>query len=128
AEESLELEMLRHTRARLAEVGRPPYEVSNFAESGEECRHNLVYWTGGNYIGLGPSAASHINGWRWRNPPHLGEWEEAIDARRLPPLDIEHLPPRRRAAELAMLSLRLSRGIDLADFTTRTGFDARTIF
>ena len=125
AEESLELEMLRHTRARLTELGRPPYEVSNFAAPGEECQHNLVYWTGGNYIGLGPSAASHVQGWRWRNRPHLGEWERAVESSQLPAIDVETLSPRRRAGELAMLLLRLTRGLNFADFVARTGFDAR---
>jgi oxygen-independent coproporphyrinogen-3 oxidase len=128
AEESLELEMLRHTRARLAEVGRPPYEVSNFAEPGEECRHNLVYWTGGNYIGLGPSAASHVQGWRWRNRPHLGEWERAVESATIPTIDVETLSPLRRAGELAMLLLRLTRGLNFADFAARTGFDARALW
>src|SRR5688500_5331547 len=127
-EESLELAMLRHTRARLAEAGRPPYEVSNFATPGEECRHNLCYWTGGNYIGLGPSAASHVQGWRWRNRPHLGEWERAVGSSALPSIDVEHLSPPRRAGELAMLLLRLSRGLSFADFAARTGFDARALW
>src|SRR3712207_7280474 len=65
--EELELEMLHHARSRLAAAGYRGYEVSNYALPGEACRHNLVYWTGGNYIGLGPSAASHVEGWRWRN-------------------------------------------------------------
>src|SRR5207302_3383448 len=108
AEESLELDMLHHARRRLAETGRPAYEISNYATPGEECRHNLVYWTGGNYLGLGPSAASHLGGWRWRNRPHLGEWEQAVSEGRLPATDIEKLSPPRRAGELAMLMLRLS--------------------
>ena len=127
-DESLELEMLRHTRARLTATGRPPYEVSNFATSGEECRHNLCYWTGGNYIGLGPSAASHMQGWRWRNRPHLGEWERSVDSGALPAIDVEHLSPLCRAGELAMLLLRLSRGLNFADFAARTNFDARALW
>ena len=128
AEESLELEMLRHTRARLTKLGRPPYEVSNFATAGEECQHNLVYWTGGNYIGLGPSAASHVEGWRWRNRPHLGEWERAVESSGIPATDVETLSPLRRAGELAMLLLRLTRGLNFADFAARTGFDARALW
>jgi oxygen-independent coproporphyrinogen-3 oxidase len=127
-EESLELEMLRFTRRRLAEVDRPAYEISNYATAGEECRHNLVYWTGGNYIGLGPGAASHVQGWRWKNRPHLGEWENAIEADRLPAADVEQLMPDQRAGELAMLMLRLSDGLNFDDFADRTGRDARQIF
>jgi coproporphyrinogen III oxidase-like Fe-S oxidoreductase len=61
-DESLELEMLAHTRRRLAAAGYQAYEISNFAVAGEACRHNLLYWDGGSYVGLGPSAASHAHG------------------------------------------------------------------
>lgn len=127
-EESLELEMMHFTRRRLAEVGRPAYEISNYAVAGEACRHNLVYWTGGNYIGLGPSAASHVSGWRWKNRPHLGEWENAIEADRLPAADVEQLTPDQRAGELAMLLLRLTDGLNFDVFADRTGRDARQLF
>jgi oxygen-independent coproporphyrinogen-3 oxidase len=128
ADESLELSMLHHTRRRLSQAGLPPYEISNYAEPGEECRHNLMYWTGGNYLSLGPSAASHVQGWRWRNRPHLGEWEAAVEAGALPVIDVEHLSPERRAGELAMLMLRLAAGIDYSIFSARTGRDPRDLF
>jgi oxygen-independent coproporphyrinogen-3 oxidase len=127
-EDSVELEMLHHTRRRLIGIGLPPYEISNYARPGAECRHNLVYWTGGNYLGLGPSAASHMSGWRWRNRPHLGEWEQAVAAGVLPGTDLEHLNPRQRAGELAMLMLRLSRGINFDEFARRTGFVPPELF
>ncbi|MDQ3439722.1 MAG: radical SAM family heme chaperone HemW [Planctomycetota bacterium] len=127
-DESLELEMMRFTRARLTDVNRPAYEISNYAVGGEECRHNLVYWTGGSYIGLGPSAASHVHGWRWKNRPHLGEWESAIDGDRLPATEVEQLTPDQRAGELAMLLLRLTDGLSFDAFTDRTGRDARQLF
>lgn len=127
-DESVELDMLHHTRRRLIDLGMPPYEISNYSRAAEECRHNLVYWTGGNYLGLGPSAASHLSGWRWRNRPHLGEWEQAVAAGTLPGIDIEHLTPLQRAGELAMLMLRLSRGINFADFSAHTGRSATDLF
>ena len=98
-DEESELSMFHHTRRELIGAGMTPYEISNYAMPGEECQHNLVYWTGGNYIGLGPSAASHVAGHRWRNRPHLGEWEQAVAAGKLPAADVEQLtpaPPRRR--------------------------------
>jgi len=127
-EESLELEMLHRTRQVLADSGRPAYEISNYSLPGEECRHNLHYWTGGNYLGLGPAAASHVDGWRWRNAPHLGEWERAINARNLPAIEVETLSAQRRSGELAMLMLRLSGGLNFDGFTSRTGRDARKMF
>jgi oxygen-independent coproporphyrinogen-3 oxidase len=127
-DEETELAMLREARDRLSAAGLPPYEISNYARPGQECQHNLLYWNGGNYAGLGPSAASHVDGRRWRDQPDLAAWESAIEAGRLPVVDFEHLSPDRRAGELAMLQLRLSRGIDFADFAARTGYDARQLW
>jgi oxygen-independent coproporphyrinogen-3 oxidase len=128
ASETTELAMLRHTRQHLSAAGMPAYEISNYAVPGDECRHNLNYWNGGNYVALGPSGASHIAGWRWRNRPHLGEWESCTDAGALNVADLEVLSPRRRAGELAMLMLRLTRGVDFAEFADRSGFDAQVLF
>ena len=129
ATDELELAMLHDTRDTLAASGFTAYEVSNFARpEAEACRHNLNYWTGGNYLGLGPSAASHLDGWRWRNRPHLGEWEAAVDAGRLPVADVERLTPRQRAGELVMLMLRLGRGLDLGFCSAKTGMDAAAVF
>jgi oxygen-independent coproporphyrinogen-3 oxidase len=128
AEESLELEMLRHTRERLTAAGLMPYEISNYALPGEECRHNLLYWTGGNYIGLGPSAASHVEGWRWKNRPHLGEWENAVASDHLPAADLETLTSEQRQGEWVMLRLRLAGGIDFDEYAARWGHDARAVY
>jgi oxygen-independent coproporphyrinogen-3 oxidase len=127
-DEGIELQMMHHTRQRLMNRGLPPYEISNYATPGMECRHNLVYWMGGNYLGLGPSAASHIDGWRWRNRPHIGEWERAIEGTTLPATDVEHLIPSRRAGELAMLMLRLTDGLTLDHFFERTGRSALKVY
>lgn len=127
-EETVELEMLRYTRDRLARAGLYAYEISNYAKGGAECRHNLMYWNGGDYIGLGPSAASHVRGWRWKNQPHLGRWETSIESGRLPATEVEFLSPTRRAGELAMLMLRLRDGIDYGKFFARTGLSARSVF
>ncbi len=128
AEDELELQMLHYTRRKLKEAGLPAYEVSNYARPGAECQHNLVYWHGGDYIAFGPSGASHVQGHRWKNRGHLGEWEKAIDAGQLPVDEYEHLSPRRRAGELAMLLLRLSEGLQFDTFQARTGLDAREIY
>jgi oxygen-independent coproporphyrinogen III oxidase len=128
APENLELEMLHETRRRLGDAGLAAYEISNFSAPGGECRHNLMYWSGGNYVGLGPAAASHVDGWRWKNRPHLGEWERAVAEDQLPATDVETLTPGQRAGELAMLSLRLSRGLVFAEYAARIGYDAPKIF
>lgn len=88
--------------------GRPPLLESLQAGPAYRCLHNLVYWTNGNWLGVGPSAASHIDGYRWKNQAHLGKY---LDSASEPPIvDLEHLPPERRTGELLMLRLRLSQG------------------
>lgn len=88
----------------LASAGFMHYEVSNFSLPGRQCRHNLNYWRGGEYLGLGPAAASHLAGRRWRNKPDLRSYLRAPGSQRE---DIELLPPAQKAAEEAMLRLRL---------------------
>lgn len=128
AEDSVELEMMRYARGRLREAGMEAYEISNYARAGESCRHNLLYWTGGNYIGLGPSAASHVEGWRWKNRPHLGEWERAVSAGELPAAELEKLSKEQRMGEWVMLRLRLSEGIEFGAFAERWGCDAHAVY
>src|SRR4030095_5593198 len=68
----------------------------------------------GSYVWLGPAAASHVEGNRWKNRAHLGEWESAIEKNEIPAMDVERLSPSQRASELIMLQLRLRGGVDLA--------------
>lgn len=124
ADDDTELAMFDLTRTLLAEHGIDWYEISNYATPGEECRHNLVYWSGGNYIGIGPSAASHVEGHRFKNRPHLGEWENAVPSGALPVVEHEVLTHDQRTAERVMLELRLRRGVRWSDFSD----DLRSIY
>ena len=68
-------------RRRLAEAGFDHYEVSNWARPGEECRHNLVYWTLGDWVAVGPAAAGNLGDTRYRNRPRLDDWLESTGTR-----------------------------------------------
>jgi oxygen-independent coproporphyrinogen-3 oxidase len=127
-DEDVELAMASAAQTRLDRAGLNPYEISNYARPGAECRHNLLYWTGGDYIGLGPSAASHVQGYRWKNVGHLGQWEQSVADDQIPARDVEHLNLPRRAGELAMLSLRLTRGLIYQQFADKFSLDARSLF
>ncbi len=98
------------------------YEISNFCLPGRECRHNLNYWRGGEYLGLGPAAASHLGGRRWKNradlPAYLRDPSGIVD-------DVEELGLKEKAAEEAMLRLRLLvEGLAADDMVRRFGEDA----
>ena len=73
------------------------------------CLHNLLYWHNANWIGLGPAAASHVAGRRWKNQPHLGHYL----ADSTPPTTVDHeqLKPEQSIGERIMLGLRMREGI-----------------
>ena len=73
------------------------------------CQHNLAYWTNQNWLGLGPSAASHLAGRRWKNLPHLAKYIQGCPTP--PTTDHEHLPHRQHIGEQIMLGLRLREGL-----------------
>ena len=93
----------------LLRKGFGQYEISNFAPSGYECRHNLAYWNHSDVIALGPSAVSYADGVRYSNPGTLDEYISGIDG------GSEQLSAREAAVELAVLSLRTKWGISRAD-------------
>ncbi len=103
----------------LAERGFEHYEISNFARPGHRSRHNLKYWTDGEYLGFGPSAHSYARGRRWSNPADL----DLYIARRgqgIEPVD-DPQPREGRAAEALFAGLRLLEGVDLEALKFRYG-------
>jgi oxygen-independent coproporphyrinogen-3 oxidase len=112
----------------LEKAGFKQYEISNFAKDGFQCRHNLNYWANGNYIGIGPAAVSYQNGSRSINHTDIGKYLESIENGRSAVAETETLNALERACETAVLNLRRCSGIDLAEFKTRTSFDATELF
>jgi putative oxygen-independent coproporphyrinogen III oxidase len=90
------------------------YEVSNWATSAAaECRHNRIYWAGGNWWGAGPGAHSHIGGTRWWNMKHPTRYTAALDAGASPAAGRETLGRRAQLTERLMLEVRMRDGLDL---------------
>jgi oxygen-independent coproporphyrinogen-3 oxidase len=96
------------------------YETANFCRVSERggrdlrAQHNLGYWLGHDYLGLGVGAVSTIENRRWRNAPSLARYIAALEAGQLPPHEVEGLPPRVRDTERIMLGLRLDEPLPLA--------------
>ena len=107
-----ELLLFRITREHAAKFGYNPYEVSNFALTGRECRHNINYWRNGPYVGVGPGAASHLGGVRFGNPRALEVWRSSAVGGEDPTLWSEKLEPAHRLGETWWLGLRLAEGLD----------------
>ena len=98
----------------LAAAGFEWYEVSNWARSqAARCRHNLLYWTGGDWWGIGPGAHSHIGGVRWWNAKHPKAYADRLASGASPALARELLDEEGRRTEKVMLRLRLVEGLSL---------------
>jgi len=99
--------------ATLRAAGYRWYETANFCRLGHECRHNLGYWLGHDYLGIGVGAVSTIGLERRRNRPSLRGYLGAIEAGRAAPADLEVLTPAERGMERLMLGLRLDMPLRL---------------
>ena len=104
----------------LTENGYSWYEISNWAKENKVCQHNLNYWKGNNWWGIGPGAHSHVNGIRWWNQKLPKNWRESLDKDQSPALARENLTNEQIRNEKVMLLSRLKTGIDKADFDQRT--------
>ena len=113
------------TAAALEGAGYRRYEISNYARRGYESRHNLRYWRGEEYIGLGVAAYSYFGGERFGAPRDLDGY---LAGRILPRVDVERLSPADLEAERVMLSLRLASGIDRAAYLRDFGRDPALLF
>jgi oxygen-independent coproporphyrinogen-3 oxidase len=100
---------------RLVQAGYSWYETANFCRAGRESRHNLAYWLGQDYLGVGIGAVSTVAGARWRNAPGLGRYLADLTHGRRPPRQHEFLADSVRRRERLMLGLRLEQGVRLAD-------------
>lgn len=104
------------------------YEISNFARVERDgvdrrCQHNVNYWRGGSFYGLGPSAAGYVGGARTKNWSNTQLYCEQLEEGRRAIESVEQLSPLARAGEIAAFGLRMNAGWPLAEFKRRTGFD-----
>ena len=125
--ESAQILFLKSTREQLRDRGYDPYEVSNFAIKTYECKHNINYWKGGSYIGVGPGASSHFDGIRTSNIKEIEKYIEAIDRTGNAEDYAETLSPITRCKEAIWLSLRLKTGANLKSIKKITGVDPHPI-
>lgn len=126
-EDQSALEQYTLARHMLSQAGYLHYELSNFAKPGFECRHNLLYWSGGEYIGAGPSAHSHWNGERYANVANLSEYVGRLMSGTSPIAFRERLTPEAKARETLVMALRRLDGVDAEWFVSVTGYDYRAL-
>lgn len=110
-DESLQIAMDQAAQTLLADAGYQQYEISNYARPGYGCRHNLLYWTQGDYLGLGPSAQSFMRGVRFGNVANLTAYQSALAEGRLPIQDWSKLTEQEQMRDAVIFGLRLIQGI-----------------
>jgi oxygen-independent coproporphyrinogen-3 oxidase len=118
---------------RLTSAGYRWYETANFCRAPERtggrdlrAKHNLAYWLGRDYLGLGVGAVSTIEGRRWRNTPRLAAYVQALEHETRPEREVEPLSVEVRRRERLMLGLRLDEPLDLAELGGVVDADALT--
>jgi oxygen-independent coproporphyrinogen-3 oxidase len=110
----------------LTSAGYRWYETANFCRDGRRSRHNLAYWLGRDYLGLGIGAVSTVAGLRWRNAPRLAAYLAALAEGRRPPRELEPLDGETRRRERLMLGLRLDEPVprrEVAGVVDAVAFD-----
>jgi oxygen-independent coproporphyrinogen-3 oxidase len=133
-DEDLACAMYDELLAATAAGGLEQYEIANFARRGaaahgevpdRACRHNINYWRGGSFHGLGPGATGYVRGIRARNWANTTLYCEQLERGQRAIEWSEELAPLARAGEIAAFGLRMTAGWPLEQFERRTGFDLR---
>ena len=104
--------------AKFRKAGFNWYELSNWSKPEGECRHNMAYWEGADWWGLGPGAHSHLNGKRFWNVKHPTAYRERLEANQSPIMDSEQLTLEEMENERVMLEIRLPRGLEKSSLTS----------
>ena len=119
------------TQELTAAAGLPAYEISNHAQPGAESRHNLTYWRGGDYAGIGPGAHGRLtsdNGFTATHQIHDPmRWLAAVERNGHGTGKLRMLGDRERAEEILMTGLRLVEGLDTTALSAATGFDLSSL-
>lgn len=124
-DEDTDIEMYEYTINYLRENGYYQYEISNYAKKGFECKHNILYWKGENYLGLGASASGYLNNTRYNNISELKTYEEAIMNNEKPIENKEILSEEDKIEETIFLGLRMNEGIKFKEIKDKYNVDFR---
>ena len=116
-------EMYLQSMARLDSAGYEQYEISNVAKPGRRSRHNLKYWTDGEWLGFGPGAHSTVDGMRTRNVSATPEYVEAVEPGGALIAEARQMSARERMEDALFTGLRLTDGVSVEEVRGRYGVD-----
>ncbi len=128
-DEDQQADMYLATQEIVRSAGLEQYEISNYAKPGFESRHNLIYWRGQHYLGIGVSAASYYNKYRWSNYRLLPQYIAGLKNRSWPREEMLTLSKREEMAETIIMGLRLIKeGVSISAFEERFGVSMHQIY
>lgn len=132
--EEMDRKMYQWTKHILKDAGYERYEFSNYAKTGKECRHNLTYWSMGEYLGIGLGASSYMRGCRFRGIASLEQYlNQFLSEKKWKPddfwlEDIHRQTKRDEMEEFVFLGLRKTEGISLSEYEKRFGIDFYKVY
>ena len=124
-DEDSEREMYHETKRFLRDCGYERYEISNYAKPGRACRHNIGYWTGVPYLGLGLGASSYMDGCRFAVNSDMKQYLEEKPGMFT---DVEKLTKKDMEEEFFYVGLRMTAGVSLSEFERRFGVSAKDVY
>lgn len=120
--------MYERTAQILREYGYEQYEISNYAKTGKACRHNIGYWTGVDYLGLGLGSSSYINGSRFHNTTDMKEYLEVCEDPVRMRQEVQKLSEQEKMEEFMILGLRMNAGVTEQEFERRFGLPMEQVY
>lgn len=140
-DEETDREMYRLTQELLLQKGYQRYEISNYAKEGKACRHNLAYWSGTDYLGIGMAASSYLQGMRFTQTAVWDEYlasaedfekdkvtEDSFLSVVSSYTDFTHLTKEEKMEEFMFLGLRKMQGISRKEFTKCFGITIESVY
>lgn len=124
-DEDSERDMYHETKRFLRDCGYERYEISNYAKPGRACRHNIGYWTGLPYLGLGLGASSYMDGCRFAVNSDMKQYLEEKPGMFT---DVEKLTKKDMEEEFFYVGLRMTAGVSLPEFERRFGVSAKDVY
>ena len=124
-DEDSEREMYHETKRFLRDCGYERYEISNYAKQGRACRHNIGYWTGVPYLGLGLGTSSYMDGCRFAVNSDMKQYLEEKPGMFT---DVEKLTKKDMEEEFFYVGLRMTAGVSLSEFERRFGVSAKDVY
>ncbi len=126
--EDSQLSQFQTTIRILLNAGYNHYEISNYSKSGRECRHNILYWENGEYLGLGAGATSYLNGVRHKNYNLPAHYIKEVQNHGTAAQSEEKLNKKQSMGETLMLGLRMRSGVNLNQFEQKFKVSIQSVY